>query len=132
MFVFNNYLTVTGTIIYENDQTLVSGLISYNSPYRIETGCRFVIAKRDHFIRKSDETHRAKVDRLITHFGWNQLRNLSETGVEMKVGRTRLQHDGLEYRAVKVNDFGQDYRRNYMPIGVLEVTFEKRVPVEVS
>jgi len=50
MFVFNKFNTSTGTIIYENDQQLVSGLVSYSSPYRIETGCRFMVAKRNNFM----------------------------------------------------------------------------------
>ena len=129
MFVFNKFNTSTGTIIYENDQQLVSGLVSYSSPYRIETGCRFMVAKRNNFIRKTDETNRAVFDELIVQFGWDQLRSLSSTGIEVKVGRTRLQYDGNEFRAVKVNDFGQKYNKVYLPMGVVEVTFQRRVPV---
>ncbi len=129
MFVFNKFNTSTGTIIYENTQQLVSGLVSYASPYRIETGCRFMIVKRQQFIRKTDETNRARFDNLLVQFGWDQLRNLAATGIEVKVGRTRLQYDGNEYRAISVNDFGRKYNSTYLPMGVVQVTFEKRVRV---
>jgi len=129
MFIFNKWNQVTGTIIYENTQQLVSGLVSYATPYRIETGCRFSLIKRNNFIRKTDETNRSRFDQLVTQFGWDQLRSLSSTGIEVKVGRTRLQYDGSEYRAVKVNDFGQKYNNTYLPMGVVQVTFEKREPV---
>ena len=127
MFVFNKFNQVTGTIIYENDQVLVSGLISYATPYRIETGCRFTLIKRNNFVRQTDVSNRSRFDQLVTQFGWDQLKNLSETGIEVKVGRTRLQYNGQEYRAIKVNDFGQQYNKKYLPMGVVEVTFEKRV-----
>lgn len=129
MFIFNKFNQVTGTIIYENSQTLVSGLISYSTPYRIETGCRFTIVKRDNLIRMTDESNRYTIDQLTTQFGWDQLRNLSATGIEIKVGRTRLQYDGTEYRAIRVNNFGQKYNKKYLPMGVIEVTFQKRVNI---
>lgn len=132
MFVFNKFLLVTGTIKYENDQELVSGLVSYQTPYIIETGCKFTIAKRNNYIQKSDETHRAEVDTLTVQFGLDEISNLNDTGIKIEIGRTRLIHNDNEYRATKVNNFGQDYRRNYFPIGILEVIFEKRVPLNVS
>ena len=129
MFIFNKFNQVTGTIIYENDQTLVSGLISYSTPYRTETGCRFTIVRRDNLIRMTDESNRYTIDQLTIQFGWDQLRNLSNTGIEVKVGRTRLQYDGTEYRAIRVNDFGQKYNKKYLPMGIVEVTFQKRVNI---
>lgn len=129
MFIFNKFNQVTGTIIYENDQVIVSGLINYATPYITETGCRFTLVRRDNYIRKTEETNREIFDQIVTQFGWDQLRSLSITGIEMKVGRTRLQYDGVEYRATKVNDFGQKYNKTYLPMGVVEVTFQKRVRI---
>jgi len=125
MFVFNSYLEQTGTIIYENDQQLVSGLITYNTPTNLSTGTTFAVIKRDRFTRKSDETHRSVVDCVITQFGQNEIYNLNETGIHLTVGRTRLQYDGDEYRATNVNDFGQKFNR-WLSVGVVEVKFEKR------
>lgn len=129
MFVYNRWSAVTGTVIYENTQELVSGLVSYATPYRKETGCRFTIVKRDNFIRKTDETNRAIFDQLTTQFGWDQLSGMRSTGIEMKVGRTRLQYDGIEYRAIKVDNFGRKFNQNYMPMGIVQVIFQRRVPV---
>ena len=129
MFVFNKFNMSTGTIIYENTQQLVSGLVSYASPYVIETGCRFMVVKRNTFIRKTDESTRKRFDQLTVQFGWDQLRNLSATGIEVKIGRTRLQFDGTEFRAINVNDFGRKYNSTYIPMGVVQVMFEKRTAV---
>ena len=128
MFVFNTYLEQTGTIIYENDQQLVSGLISYNTPTNLSTGTTFAVVKRDTFTRKTDETHRAIYDCVTTQFGQNEIYNLNETGIYLKIGRTRLQYDGDEFRATNVNTFGQKSNR-WLPVGVVEVKFERRTPI---
>ena len=129
MFVFNKFSTVTGVIVYEGEQEIVSGLIDYAQPQITERDCRFTVVKRERFIRKSDETHRSQHDRLLIHFGWNQIQSLKDNSVDIEIGRTRLRYDGQEFRAIKINDFGQDYRRKYLPMGVIEVTFERRKPI---
>lgn len=129
MFVLNRWDSVTGTIIYENTQQLVSGLVSYATPYRLETGCRFTLVRRDNYIRKTNETDRMTFDNLVTQFGWDQLSGMRSTGIEMKVGRTRLQYDGNEYRAIKVDNLGMPFNKKYLPMGIVQVTFQKRVPV---
>jgi len=128
MFVLNHWLEQTGTIIYENSQQLVSGLISYNSPTNISTGTTFAVIKRDAYTRKTDETHRHISDELLVQFGQNEIDNLNDTGIYLKQGRTRLQYDGSEFRATRINDFGQKYNR-WLPIGVVEVKFERRIPI---
>jgi len=129
MFVFNRWNQVTGTIVYENTHQVVSGLLNYPTATTIQTGCRFTLVKKNNFIRKTEESDRFTFDQLVTQFGWDQLRSLSSTGVEIKVGRTRLQYDGEEYRAINVNNFGQKYNKTYLPMGVVQVTFEKRVAI---
>lgn len=129
MWVWNRFLEQTGTIIYENEQELVSGLISYQTPYMIETGTRFAVVRRDQYIRKTDETNRAIFDKVIVQFGWDEIQKLEETGIQLRVGRTRLDYDGIEYRAIKVNDFGQKWDKPYIPMGVVEINFERRVPL---
>jgi len=128
MFVFNTYLEQTGTIIYENDQQLVSGLINYNTPTNLSTGTTFSVVKRDAYTRKTDETRRHVSDELIVQFGQNEIYNLNDTGIRLKIGRTRLQYDGDEFRATRVNDFGQKFNR-WLPLGVVEVKFERRIPI---
>jgi len=128
MFVYNTYLEQTGTIIYENDQQLVSGLITYNTPTNLSTGTTFAVVKRDVFTRKTDETRRHKSDELTVQFGQNEIYNLNDTGIQLKIGRTRLQYDGDEFRATAVNDFGQKFNR-WLPLGVVEVKFERRIPI---
>jgi len=129
MWVWNRFLEQTGTIIYENEQQLVSGLVSYETPYTLETGTRFAVVKRNHFIRKSDETHRSIVDDLTVQFGMGEIKKLTETGIQLRVGRTRIDYDGIEYRATKVNDFGQKWNKAYLPMGVIEIKFERVVPL---
>lgn len=131
MFVFSKYNTVTGVVVYEGEQQIVSGLINYEQPHVTERDCRFTVVRRDNFIQKSDETHRSIHDRLLIHFGWDQIQNLEDNDVAIEIGRTRLRYDGNEYRTIKINNFGQDYRRKYLPMGVIEVTFEKRTPIAV-
>ncbi len=129
MFVFNKYNTVTGILVYEGAQQLVSGLVDYTVPDVTERDCRFTVVKREQFIQKSDETHRSRHDRLLVHFGWDQIQRIKDNNVDIVIGRTRLKFDGEEYRTIKINDFGQDYRRKYLPMGVIEVTFERRKPL---
>ena len=129
MFVWNQFLEQTGVIKYENEQQLVSGLVSYQTPFLLETGTRFAVVRRDHFIRKSDETHRDIVDKLIVHFSSQEIEQLNNTGIDIEVGSTRIVYDESEYRATKVNNFGQPLWRDYLPIGVVEVTLERVTPL---
>lgn len=127
MFVHNYFLEQTGTIVYENTQTLVSGLINYADPITIETGTRFAVVDRRKTRDKSDETYKAIHDDLTIQFGMNEIRTLNNTGIYIKEGDTRLQYDGNEYRAVNVDNFGQ-FPRNYLPLGVVEVIFRRMNP----
>lgn len=129
MWVHQRFLEQTGTIKYENTQELSSGLVSYATPYIIETGTRFAVLDRDNFIRESEESLRAQYDVLIAQFGHSELRNLAATGIQIKPGRTRLEYDGYEFRATVVNDWGQKYNKKYMNIGAIQVRFERRVPI---
>lgn len=130
MFVHSFYLEQTGTIIYEKDQQLVSGLVNYSTPdYTIEVDCRFSMIDRKKYITKSDETHRAKHDKLLTQFGATEIRRLNSSGVYIKEGRTRLQWNGDEYRAVDIDDFGQGINISYLPMGVVQVIFDRRTPI---
>lgn len=129
MFVYSKFNTVTGVLVYEGERQLVSGLVDYQLPEETERDCRFTVVKRNRYIRKDDETHRSYHDELLVQFGWDQIQRITDNGVAIEVGRTRLKYDGQEYRTIGINDFGQDLRRKYLPLGVIEVTFERRVPV---
>lgn len=127
MFVFNYFLEQTGTIIYENDQELVSGLVSYQTPFTMETGTRFAVVDNRQKVRQNEETNRSIVDVLKVQFGAKEVKNLNDTGIYVREGRTRLRYNGVEYRATYVNNFGN--HNTYIPIGITEVIFERRVPV---
>lgn len=129
MFVHNYYLEQTGVIVQENTQQLVSGLVTYDTPFTIETGTRFSVIDRDTYYDKSDETHRAEFDRLITQFGANEIRNLNNTGIYLREGVTRLRYDGQEFRAKSIDNFGQNINRSYLPGGVVQIVFLRRKPV---
>ena len=119
----------TGTIIYENDQQIVSGLKSYSDPYIIQTGVRFAVVDRTKLVRKGDEAMREQHDVLTVQFGWNEIKSLQETGIYLnKPGRVRLIYDGSEFRAVDLNDYGRPYNSKYMNFGLIEVIFERRTP----
>lgn len=129
MFIFNQFLEQTGVVKYENEQQLVSGLVSYQTPFLLETGTRFAVVRRDHFVRKNDESNRDIVDKLIVHFSSREIGLLNNTGIDIEVGSTRILYDGTEYRATKVNNFGQPLWRDYLPLGVVEVTLERVTPL---
>ena len=128
MHVFNAWLEQTGTINYENDQQLQSGLIGYNTPFLSSTGTRFAVIKRKQFVAKTDETSRHIRDQLKVQFSEEEVYNLSVSGVRVQRGRTTLTYDGTDFRAVLINDFGQKFNR-FMPIGIVEVLFERRIPL---
>jgi hypothetical protein len=128
MFVHNRWLEQTGTIIQENSQELVSGLVSYDTPYVIVTGTRFAVIDRKTYVRKSDETNRAVFDDLTVQFGQDQIINLNNTGIYIIEGATRLRYDGVEFRAMNVTSFGQKFNRS-SPIGITEVKFRRITPL---
>jgi len=129
MWVWSSFLEQTGIIKYENTQQLVSGLVSYNSPFLLQTGTRFAVVRRNHFIRMNDESNRDVVDELIVHFSAKEIQQLNNTGIDIEVGSTRIVYDNTEYRATNVNNFGQPLWRDYMPMGVVEVKLERVVPL---
>jgi hypothetical protein len=127
MWIHSQFIQQTGTIIYEGDQTMISGLKNYSN-VNIETGCRFSVISRSIYIRrKSDGPMRERMDKLTVHFGMKQLINLNATGVYFKNGKTRLLYDDEEFRATNVNDYGRPWDYPYLSIGLLEVIFERRM-----
>ena len=129
MFVHTYYLEQTGTIIQENTQQLVSGLVSYATPFTLETGTRFSVIDRGTYYDKSDESHRAEHDKLVVQFGATEIRKLNSSGIYLKEGDTRLQYDGQEFRAKSINNFGQPINRSYLPGGIVQIVFLRRKPV---
>ena len=64
----------------------------------------------------------------MVQFSEEEVYNLSVSGVRVQRGRTTLTYDGTDFRAVLINDFGQKFNR-FMPIGIVEVLFERRIPL---
>ena len=120
----------TGTLVYENDQVLVSGLKSYSSPYTIQTGAKFAVVDRNRFVQRDNDSQREQHDVLTVQFGWDEINKMVATGMDLETpGRIRLIYRGQQYRAVYVDDMGQPYNKSYMPIGLIQITFERRIPV---
>ena len=131
-FTFNKWNTQTGDVVYENDQVMVSGLKSYNSPYLIVTGVRFVVIDRNQYVQTDKESRTTSFDDIIVQFGWDELKKLDETGIQIQRERTRIRYGGTEYRVVEVTDHGQKYNRNYMPLGLVEAKIRKRKAENVN
>jgi hypothetical protein len=131
-FTFNKWNTQTGDIVYENDQVMVSGLKSYNEPYLIVTGVRFVVIDRNQYIQTDKESRTTTFDDIIVQFGWDELKKLNETGIKISKERTRIRYDGDEFRVVEVTDHGQKYNRKYMPLGLIEAKIRKRKTENVN
>lgn len=130
MWVHNRFLYQTGTVIYENDQTMSSGLKSYSSPFLIQTGAKFAVIDRKEFIQKDKDSQRERHDVLTVQFGWDEINKLAATGISLEEpGRVRLLYRGQEFRAIYADDMGQPYDKTYMPIGLIEIKFERRYPV---
>ncbi|NHJ40126.1 MAG: hypothetical protein FK731_08850 [Asgard group archaeon] len=130
MWVHNRFLYQTGTIIYENDQVLISGLKSYSSPFIVQTGTKFAVVDRMQYIERDKDSQRERHDVLTVQFGWDEINRLSATGISVEEpGRIRLLYRGQQFRGINVNDMGQPYNKAYMPIGLIEITFERRIPV---
>lgn len=132
MWVHNRFLQQqTGTIIYENDQLMVSGLKSYESPMLIQTGARFAVVDRNRYVDKDKDSQREQHDILTVQFGWDEINKFTKKNIEsIDPGRIRLIYRGTEFRAIEVNDHGQPYNRTNMPIGLLEIKFERKIPVD--
>ena len=126
MFLYTKFLERTGVVRYEEYATslLESGLKTMTSPAYTSGDARFVVAKRN-TERIPHEDGIRDIDVLLTQFGWDQIKNLESSGIYFKVGRTELEFDDTWYRLTNLNDFGQAYNRTYMPLGILEIRFEK-------
>ena len=130
MWVHNRFMYQTGTLLYENDQVVVSGLKSYNSPYLIQTGVKFAVVDRNRYVQRDKDSQREQHDVLTTQFGWDEIKKMVETGMSLETpGRIRLIHRGQEYRGIYVDDMGQPYNKSFMPIGLIQIIFERRIPV---
>lgn len=130
MWVHNRFLYQTGTVIYENDQTMSSGLKSYSTPFLIQTGAKFAVVDRKQFIQRDEDSQRERHDVLTVQFGWDEINKLTATGISLEEpGRVRLLYRGQEFRAIYTDDMGQPYDKTYLPIGLIEIKFERRYPV---
>lgn len=130
MWVHNQWLIQTGTVIYENDQTMSSGLKSYSTPFLIQTGARFAVVDRTQYVQKDKDSMRERHDVLIVQFGWDEIKKLVATGISMEEpGRLRLLYRGQEFRGTFVDDMGQPYNKTFMPIGLIQMIFERRIPI---
>jgi len=127
MFLYNTYLEVSGTIKYENQDAVASGLKTYNSPTFISTGAWFVIADRKEKVSMGKDSNREYDEVMITQFGHDQIKNLLDTGISFEAGRMQLEYNGDNFRATNVNTFGIPYTREYRPVGLIEVTFKRKV-----
>lgn len=127
MFLFTNCFSRTGTVEYENDSTsgnTSSGLKAFGSPAYLTGTSKFLITKRkERFIPSKEGI--SKIDELIIQFGWDQIKSLQDTGIKLEPGRFKLNFDNETYRLVSLDDFGQDYARNYLPLGIIECKFYK-------
>ncbi len=83
-------------------------------------------------MQSNRENKASRYDDMVVQFGWDQIKGLSETGIQLKKERTRIRYDGEEYRVVEVNDYGQKYNRNYMPGGLIELKIRRRMPEDVN
>lgn len=128
MFVYNKSLERTGTIEYENDATpiLESGLKVYDAPTHITGTVRFVVARRKNKIIPTKDG-RTKVDELVTQFGWDEIKQLEDTGIQLEAGNLKLNFDGLTFRLTDITDFGQAHDRNYRPLGIKQAIFQREV-----
>lgn len=127
MFLFNKNMETSGTLKYENYATPIvsSGYKTMGSPGYTSGDYRFVVAKRKRKIIPSKEG-RTELDVLIVQFGWDQLEDMESSGILLTPGNLLLDYANGTYRMVDKDDFGRDYDANYMPLGVIEVTFERQ------
>lgn len=126
MFIFRKHLEQTGVIRNENysDPILESGLKTMTSPSFITGNARFVVTKRNTERRKTQDGI-TNIDTLMVQFPWDEIKDLSASGITLMQGKTKLRFDGDEFRLINLDDFGLGYNRGYMPLGILEARFEK-------
>lgn len=127
MFLYNRYLEVSGIVRFEEIDSLSSGLKTYNTPTFISSVAWFTVADRKKKVIMGKQSNREHVEELITQFGQEQIKNLLDTGISFVEGRMQLQYDGNNYRATDINTFGIPYSRKYKPVGLIEVTFRRKV-----
>ena len=130
MWVHNRWLYQTGTIIYENEREMSSGLKSYSTPFLIQTGAKFAVVDRKQYIERDVDSQRERHDVLTVQFGWDEIAKLVATGISIEEpGRIRLLYRGQQFRGIYVDDHGQPYDKMYKPIGLIEIIFERRYPI---
>ena len=131
MFLYNKPYEVSGSVFYENYNTgtsqLVSGLKVVNAPAHLTGTVRFRVAKRELKVIPTKDG-RTKVKRLVVQFGYYEIRNLEKNDIYLTEGKFKLEYDGIRYRLVFKNDFGQNIDRRFMNVGLIEATFEKERP----
>ena len=127
MFLYNQYMEVSGIIRFEKEQILTSGLKTYNSPTFILEEAWFCVADRRKKVVMGKQSNREHVEEITAQFGHKQIKNLLDTGISFIEGRMQLQYDGHDYRATDINTFGIPYSREYIPVGLIEVTFRRKV-----
>lgn len=133
MFLFNKSLETTGALQYEVSGAAItaSGLKTYSSPYNITGSARFLISDRIEKVIPSKQG-RTKIDVLTTQFGWDEIRQLAITGIYMKPGNLKLKYGEETFRLTNVDNFGQDYDREFRPLGLIELKFERQKTDDVD
>lgn len=131
MFLYNKPYEVSGNVLYENYNSgtsqIVSGLKIVNAPAHLTGTVRFRVAKREMKVIPTKDG-RTKVNRLVVQFGYDEIRNLEKNNIYLTEGKFKMEYDGIRYRLVFKNDFGQDIDRKFMNVGLIEATFEKERP----
>lgn len=127
MFLFNKSMETSGTLRMEKFATpiVASGYKTMGEPSYASGTYRFVVAKRNRRVIPSEEG-RTEVDRLTVQFGWDQLKEMSGDGLTLTPGSLMLDYSNETYRMIDKDDFGSPYDRNYNPLGVIEITFERQ------
>jgi len=131
MFLYNKPYETSGNVLYENYNTgvdqIVSGLKVVNAPAHLTGTVRFRVAKRERKVIPSKDG-RIEVNRLVVQFGYDEIRNLEKNNIYLTEGKFKMEYDGIKYRLVFKNDFGQNIDRSFMNVGIIEATFEKERP----
>ena len=131
MFLYSKPYEVSGNVMYENYDTgvsqIVSGLKMVNSPTHLTGTAWFRVAKRDRRIIPAKEG-RISVDTLIVQFGYDEINKLEKENIYLEKGKFKLHYDGITFRLVHKNDFGQNINRPFNNLGLVEARFEKERP----
>lgn len=126
MFIHNSFLYRTGTITYEADYQNESG---YSTIPSTKTGdIEFALIDNDNIVKKSDDVGFRRVKGMTTHIDTKEINRLQDSGIEIKPHNTIVTFAGDDWRALNVETFGQEFNRNYFPINLYEVTFERITP----